>query len=147
MKAIALAGAGEVTYLNGKVTQASRFEDDSKRANTLSYSSYANNNRAINLGSVIPHVALEIGPLSENQRLTVRATDDQGRQGYAQQWGYYESVTGPKEIHYVPYLNSREPNILILDLPKDAKTVDLIFCIHNARIEEFVFKPPTPEKH
>ena len=144
MKVIALAGSGKVTYSNGKVTQASAFENG-KRANSMSTGYFGNNNYTIDLASITPHLALEIGVLSENQRLTLRATDDQGRQVYAQDFN--ARPTGQKEIYYVPHLNSPEPNILILDLPKDAKTVDLSFCIHNARTEEFIFKPPTPEKH
>jgi hypothetical protein len=28
------------------------------------------------------------------------------------------------------------------DLPADAKTVDLTFCVHTCRTAEFVFQPP-----
>ncbi len=145
MKAIALAGAGNVTYSNGVVAQASPLEDD-KQVNSRSSSSYANNSYTTTLGSGTPTVALQIGPLSENQRLTLRATDDQGRQIYAQEWGNYGKVTGKNEIHYMAGLglDAHQPNFLMLGLPKDAKTVDLTFCIHNARIEEFIFKPPAP---
>jgi hypothetical protein len=31
---------------------------------------------------------------------------------------------------------------LVVRLPPDVKTVDLHFCIHNPKTEEFVFKPP-----
>ena len=146
MKVMALTGAGNVTYSNGVVAQASPFGGGDQRANTESTSTWGTTNYTVNLSSITPHVALEIGALSENERLTLRAIDDQGRQTYAQEWGYYQQVTGPKETHYLSSLNTSQPNILILDLPNDAKTVDLIFCIHNARVEEFFFKPPMPEK-
>ncbi len=137
MKAIALAGTGNVTYANGKITQASPFENG-KRANSVGTTSYWTN-YAVNLGSITPIVTLETGPLSENQRLTVRATDDQGRQVYAQE------SADRKGIHYMSNRDTRGPKFLILDLPKDAKTVDLTFCIHNARTEEFIFKLPIPD--
>jgi len=34
---------------------------------------------------------------------------------------------------------------LFFDLPDDAKTLDLTFCIHHARTAEFIFKPPAAE--
>jgi hypothetical protein len=72
--------------------------------------------------------------------------DDQGREVYGHKlnYGSYDPESGP-DSPTTPYIEpwfESEGDFVILDLPKDAKTVDLTVCIHTCRTAEFVFKPP-----
>ncbi|MDB6017975.1 MAG: hypothetical protein JWR19_2464 [Pedosphaera sp.] len=69
-----------------------------------------------------------------------RARDDQGREFYA--YPYDWDWNRPAESHYLYKTFNSEPLFLFLDLPTDAKTVDLTFCVHGPRIVDFTFKPP-----
>jgi hypothetical protein len=75
--------------------------------------------------------------------LTVRAVDGDGRSYYAEAWKTGRG--GAVETNVVHYLDQRrwaDLQVLIVRLPPDVKTVDLSFCIHNPKTEEFVVKPP-----
>jgi hypothetical protein len=86
--------------------------------------------------------------LSDDQRLTVRAVDDQGREFYGHKVNYWnydpESGPGSPPVPYIEPWQDSEGGFVILDLPADAKTVDLTLCIHTCRTAEFVFQPPQP---
>jgi len=147
MTVIALAGPGRVTYLNNVPAQASPMED-SKEDNSYN-NSYSGATSTYKLAANTPHVAVLIGRLSVDQRLTIRATDDRGRVFYAREWawGRYERHSVKEgELHYLQFYYdayNKTPNFFILDLQDDSKTVDLTFCIHKARTTEFIFKPPS----
>jgi hypothetical protein len=94
-----------------------------------------------------PHITVEYGRLDEDKRLTVRGTDDQGREFYGYEifpWGSTNLKNVPGEVHYLGrrYGGSR-PAWICFDLPPDSKKIDLTFCVHTCRIGEFIFKPPT----
>lgn len=147
VKALALAGPGSVTYSNDlpiKATSELPSQDglypitsQSRSIKTVSFKTH--------------HIAMSISALTQDQRLTIRATDDQGRQFYAQDWQQRYGNTGLKKRGEIQYLESnyyfgRGPTFFKLDLPADSKTVDLTFCIHNSSTAEFIFKPRTPEE-
>lgn len=93
-----------------------------------------------------PHLAIDLGELNDDQRLTVRAVDDQGREFYGHKVNYWnydpESGLGSPPLPYLESWYESEGSFVILDLSKDSKTVDLTFCVHACRTAEFVFKPP-----
>ncbi|EEF57676.1 hypothetical protein Cflav_PD0711 [Pedosphaera parvula Ellin514] len=140
VEAIALTGAGSVAYSNNVPIKAS------PPTGTKGYYSRSSSGGGFytiyNIQSPSLHVAVRVSNLSAGQRLSVRATDDQGRKFYAdeQQWGSGGSLNAAN-IHYF-FQTYDQPLFLPLDLPKDSKTVDLTFTIHQARTAEFIVKPP-----
>jgi len=95
-------------------------------------------------------VALSDGPAWHDRALTIRAVDKQGREFYAARTS--PGLPAPSmETNGIRYVKLRDNSIMprrtstetfLLNLPKDAQTVDLYFCVHTARTEEFVFRPP-----
>jgi hypothetical protein len=135
-------GPGSFTYSNAITVHAEplgkRVENDF--ANLIAWPS------TFSLKTHTPHLAIEIGNLSADQRLTVRSVDDQGRAVYGHKvndWAYsWEPGHKPSAVHYIDSWFDTERGFVLLDLPADAKTVDLTFCIHTGRTAEFTFKPP-----
>jgi hypothetical protein len=148
VKAVTFGGAGEFTYSNNIALEASPPEDP-PRPNSSRVISWPNNwngryskpQPTYELHVKSPHLALEVGEMNDDQRLTVRAMDDQGREFYASKvgWGPSDSPAG---VNYLHNWYPSEGTFLAFDLPADAKTVDLTFCIHTCRTAEFIFKPP-----
>ena len=145
---ISVGGPGQITYSNNLPVSASRL-NDSLRYNTVSYTNTGFGQQLMLLNSSTVQLAFRLGgTLREDQRLTVRAVDGQGREFYGQDWMYGGGGTSAQAggIHY---LNSnRMPRglalvSLSLPLPSDVTNVDLYFSIHNAHPEQFIFKPPT----
>jgi hypothetical protein len=146
VEAMALGGAGTVVYSNNAPISASppiglktRYSWSSTGGSTSGGQPFT----VYNIQGPLPHVAVHVSNLSSDQRLSIRATDDQGRNFYAEerQWGNGNPLDATN-IHYFSS-NFDQPLFLPLDLAKDSKTVDLTFTIHQARIVEFLMKPPT----
>ncbi len=143
LTAASLAGAGKVTYSSNAIVQASPMTDTNE--NNSYSSSSSGTMTSYNVTANVPHIALIIGTMSDDQRLTVRAVDDRGREFYAHEfsWGTYQRHPAKAaEPHYLKLYETRGLTFLTLDLADDSKTIDLTFCIHKARNEEFIFKPP-----
>ena len=145
---VSVGGAGQIVYSNNLPIGASRL-NDSLRYNSVQYTNAAFGGQLMTLNSSTPELAFRLGStLNENQRLTVRAVDGQGREYYGQDWMYGGGGTSAqaKGMHYLD--PNRLPRgmalvSLSLPLPPDVTNVDLYFCIHNSLTEEFIFKPPT----
>jgi len=90
------------------------------------------------------HVALKADGLGDDQWLTVRAVDDQGRETYAGETQRYGDSSGSwvPSSHYIAKYVGQPVRFLGLNLAPDAKTVTLSVCLHSPRVVEFVFKPP-----
>jgi hypothetical protein len=100
-----------------------------------------------NLSFKTPHIAMSISGLTNEERLTICATDEQGRHFYGRSWSWRAGESHSTEPGIIHYLDAKiiyngGPLSFQLDLPKDVKTVDLTFCIHYPIVTEFVFKPP-----
>jgi hypothetical protein len=143
LTAISLAGAGNFTYSNNVPVRASPPVD--VHQNNTFRNSYSGTTSSYYLTANTPHIAMLIPRMSDDQRLTFRATDDRGREFYAQEWawgGYHPNSAKVSELHYLKLYDNSGLTFLLLDLADDSKTVDLTFCIHKARTAEFIFKPP-----
>jgi len=143
LTAASLAGAGKVTYSNNVPVQASPLADTNQ--NNSYTSSFSGSMNGYNLTANVPHIAMMIGKMSDDQRLTVRATDDRGREFYAHEWSwgsYQRHSAKVNELHYLKLYDNSGLTFLTLDLEDDSKTIDLTFCIHKARTAEFIFRPP-----
>jgi hypothetical protein len=146
-------GPGEFNYSNGIVLFSKPPDKYKKydRANPIAWpKNWTGSKGALKptfrLEAREPNLAIDIGDLSADQRLTVRAVDNQGREFYGHKlndWSY--SPKSGHSVHPVPYMEpwyEQEGSFVIVDLPSDARTVDITFCIHTCRTGEFVFKPP-----
>jgi hypothetical protein len=151
LEAVAMAGAGDITYSNNVLTRAIA---TSNAPGSFSMSTSGQYSRPpggwfklYKLQTSAPHVALRLSHMTDNQRLTLRATDNLGRNLYAEQ--SLGRPTNPVKRADIPYIvggyNNDQLQFLFFDLPDDAKTLDLTFCIHHARTAEFIFKPPAAE--
>lgn len=146
LTAISLAGAGNVTYSNNVAVQASPITGTNENNFYNNSSSGGMNMNNYNLTANTPHIAMLIPKLPDDQRLTVRATDDRGREFYAHEWAWGTYQRHPayvSQLHYLKLYDSSGLTFLTLDLADDSKTIDLTFCIHKARNAEFIFKPPS----
>ena len=144
LTAISLAGAGNDTYSNNVPVQASPPVD--LHQNNTFRNSYSGTISSYYLTANTPHIAMLISKMSDDQRLTVRATDDRGREFYAREWawgGYHPNSAKVSELHYLKLYDTSGLTFLLLDLADDSRTVDLTFCIHKARTAEFILKPPS----
>ncbi len=156
IEALALAGPGEFTYSNDIPIKATAelpgengkylFGESSSHG---SFGGWQNVVRTVSFNT--HHIALVLtGPLDDDQRLTVRATDDQGRKVYADtriRRSKEKDSTHAGKIHYLDgkpgFGQSGSDSVYYsLDLPTDSKTVDLTFCVHHCSVVEFIFKPP-----
>jgi len=170
LEAIALTGAGDITYSNNVLTQAL---DSSNASGTFSMSTSGQSSPAgwfmlYKLHTSVPHLAVRLSHMTDDQRLTLRATDNLGRNFYADQTqgrpanqvkGTAKSFrltrirpqgrpVDPEKGADIPYIlggSYDQLQFLFLNLPEDAKTLDLTFCIHHTRTVEFIFKPPAAE--
>lgn len=148
-------GAGDFTYSNA-IALHGELHDGPIGNNSSTVASWPKNwngKRSVqkptfSMQTRDPHLAIELGDLNDDQRLTVRAVDDQGREFYGHKvnYGSNDPESGPDSpvLHYIESWYESEGDFVILELPKDAKTVNLSFCIHTCRVAEFIFKPPQP---
>jgi hypothetical protein len=148
LKVVNFAGPGDFVYSNGVPVEVTRFKEDDKTSLT---ESWYNSGRNLNVPkytaqSTNHHLYVEVGDLTDDQRLTIRALDAQGRSYYAQEWFEWRpaepSRLPPGEIHYLGKRYSQQAPFFTLDLPPDCKTVDLDFCVHSCFAPEYIFKPP-----
>ena len=144
---VALAGPGRILYANGTVKGASVVVSSFLgNYNPIDFTN-VNGARAVALESMMPQLALRTGNLADDQRLTIRAVDGQGREYYAEDL----ALGGPAQLpqtntpHYLELNQEFTLNLkqFTLNLPPEATNVDLYFCIHLAHTEDFIFKPPT----
>jgi hypothetical protein len=137
VKPVALAGPGEAVYRGDELTKISKHKPGS--GNEMNFSG----NLQETADSATPYIAVHLGDMKDDQRLTIRAVAPGGAEYYAEPWRYGTNTAHTNGITYlekgqVPYKLS----YFLLDLPPEVKTVDLYFCLHRARTVEYVFKPP-----
>jgi hypothetical protein len=151
IKVGAFGGAGDFTYSNCVVLHNAPLDNSVKRnsATVISWPGNWTGSNSIQkptfgLKTRKPHLALDLGDLTPDQRFTVRAVDDQGREFYGHKvYDYMPQASRKKSpVRYLEHWYESEGDFVILDLPDDAKTVDLMFCIHTCQTAEFIFKPP-----
>ena len=142
---LALCGPGEVTFSNHVPVEAAKSTDL-----TPSFTTSHTNRGAL----TYDHVRSSAFQLAVNfdqrpdvdTRTTIRAVDNLGREFYA---GYslYNSasdqLSDPHQFNLLQTGGSMFPYYYALNLPPDAKTVDLYFCVHHSHTEEFIFRPPS----
>ena len=93
------------------------------------------------------HLAFEMGELGPDQRLTVRAVDENGWVFHAAKLTSWRNNPNArlKKTQAEDYLDnghSYEPPFLAFELPRDSKKVDIYICVHTGYTAEFMFKPP-----
>jgi hypothetical protein len=135
---IALTGPGETTYHGDTLARMSN--NVSSRGNSMQI--YKIGSEEI-VDTVTPHVAVRLGNLGDDQRLTIRAVDADGNDYYATSFGNGDNTRRARRPAYLqkdpgPY----QLSCFLLDLPSGVKKVDLHFCVHRARTVDFFFKPP-----
>jgi hypothetical protein len=154
VKAVTFGGAGNFTYSNNIALDGTPAVEPITNNYSAMISMPANwsgkhsiPQPAYSLHVNRPHLAVDIGDLSGDQRFTVRAVDDQGREfyGYKLRWRL-PSAAKHDSVNFLDNWYDHEGNFLAFDLPADAKTVDLTFCVHTCRTAEFIFKPPAAER-
>jgi hypothetical protein len=146
LKPVALAGPGEAAYRYDrieKITASNFVTGNAIRFGTTFSRGYTYGGQEEIVDTVTPCIALRLGDLADDQRLTIRAVAPGGMEYYAEPWSY---GTNTPHTNGIAYLEKGTPpyqlNYFLLDLPAEVKTVDLCFCIHRARIVDYVFKPP-----
>ncbi len=144
---VALAGPGRVLYANGAVLSTSVLVPSFfGNYDPIDFTNF-NGARAVTLASMMPQLAIRTGKLADDQRITIRAVDQQGREYYAESMMFGGPAQWPQTniAHYLELNQAFVPNLVqfTLNLPPDATNVDLYFCVHHAHIEQFIFKPPT----
>jgi hypothetical protein len=158
VKAVTFGGAGNFTYSNNIPLEATPSKEPitEDSASIISMPSNWTGKHSIlvptfRVQSKSPHLAFDFGDLSGDQRLTVRAVDDQCREfyGHALGWKDYAPSSGNRldGANYLDNWSMGEGTFMTFDLPVDAKTVDLTFCVHTCRTAEFIFKPPGSDEH
>jgi WD40 repeat protein len=140
LQLMALAGAGTVEYVNAvpRATGKSQYGRNKNMGMGLSTSSGTPGSSVIvngrryngpveiqSVDSGLPHVGLQVTGLTADQRLTLKAVDNRGRQ---------ISVFGSSSTGDARYLQ--------LNIPPDARKVDLIFAVQKSRVAEFTVRPP-----
>ena len=152
IKAVTLAGPGDYVYRDEVPVQAGPLKDPLQKSSLQE--SWNNNGRNSTMPTytahgLMHHLYVSIGAIDDDQRLTIRAIDNQGRIFYAHEWFAWRPTepakSKPGRIYYLEKRYSQQDApFFVLDLPPDCKTVDLDFCVHNCFAPEFIFKPPEP---
>ena len=146
LRLIGLAGAGHTSYSNDVPVRA-------RPLNGLEREDYSETSMAAGSGGrmdtkhdilmPIPHVALLVSGLTEDQRISVQASDEHGRNFFAKIWEWDFPSGGFKESHGLYLAFKRDSYYFLgLDLPAEATELDLTVCVHRVRTVEFVVKPP-----
>ena len=159
VRPVALAGPGAATYDGDQLTKIS--EHESGDNNTINFG----NRSQETVDCATSYIAVRLGEMGDDERLTIRAVASGNDEYYAEVWRYgsakparnwiAKAVAGifppngggdARQAHPISYLRkNQEPfhlSYFLLDLPPEVKTVDLYFCMHRARTVEYVFKPP-----
>jgi len=76
----------------------------------------------------LPHVTVRVSGMSDEWRLTLRATDERGQESFAE-----ETASG----------HEGDERYLFLSVAPEAKTLELNFNLQRCRIAEFMVKPPS----
>jgi hypothetical protein len=151
-RTIVFAGPGEYVISNGVPVKAAMLTEKLRESSVKT--TYNNNSggfrrtvmKTFNVKAKTAFLMAEIGDITEDQRLTVRATDEQGRDYYAHDWNLWsdkqQADSKTSNVHYMSCRYNQPEAFLSFDLPPDVKTVDLTFCIHTCAVSEFIFKPP-----
>lgn len=150
-KAILFAGPGEYSITNSIVLKAAPLGEEIKTSSATS-TYKMRGYQAFDIKAKTLFLYANLGDdLPDDQRLTVRATDEQGRDYYAHDlhlWSDNSQTQGkPSDVHYMRRRFCQQESFLSFDLPADVKTVDITFCVHTCQIAEFTFKPPTEIAH
>jgi hypothetical protein len=149
LKAVTLGGPGDFVYRDGEPVEAAPLKELFDKSSLSE--NWNNNGRNANMSTYTTHgtnhhLCVEVGDLTDDQRLTIRALDAQGRSYYAEEWFEWRTAEPsrlqPGEIHYLGKRYSQQAPFFTLDLPADCKTVDLDFCVHSCFAPEYIFKPP-----
>ena len=149
LTAIAIGGPGNFVYQNDVPSEGAAPTDLTEENNVTE--SWRNGSQIpdYRLHGKSPHLALKVGDMTDDQRLTIRVTDDQGRQIYGVEWQPFRRMDlhtkKPSEIHFMAQEFGSPSPFYLLDLPADAKTLDISICIHRCFTAEYIFKPPPPE--
>jgi hypothetical protein len=147
LRIIAIGGAGNFTYSNGIALKAAPLKP-SQVSDVVTPGAWSGANTgtqpAFNVTSLELHLAMAVNGIAPDRRLTVRAVDDQGRVFYARTFTQSIADLPPGPNYLTDLMDQFSGAFVFLDLPADAKTVSLTFCVHACRTAEFVFKPPQP---
>ncbi len=154
IRVIAFAGVGDYIYSNNIPTAISASDvpgGDSSVKVSWNNTGRGRSTETYTVHALTPHLMVEVGKLTDDQRLTVRATDEQGREYYAYQWHPYGNNPKPKgkpaKIRYLDkQYGQTEATFLTFDLPADARMVGVTLCVHACTMPEFIFKPPAVEQ-
>jgi hypothetical protein len=153
VSAVRFFGTGQFTLSNNMVLEGAPAKEpitnESLRIIYMPPASTGKNSdeKAVyNIEVAHPRLAFAWGYLNDDQQLTVCAVDDQGREFYAHNLGWRISNPPmgrePRHVNYLNNLSDTGESVLSVDLPLDARTVDLTFCVHTCQTEEFIFAPP-----
>jgi hypothetical protein len=163
IKIIGLGGSGRFIYNDGVLTSQSPAENGAPSA-SLSSSSRGGAGSST-LTATAPHLALNLGQLTEDQRLTVRVTDADGREVRTREYpssngGPLRTLgrgRGPDEITYIGpsgrstargnvILQRNLVTFILLDGLQNRRASDTTFnvsiSLHTTRTVDFTFKPP-----
>ena len=149
VRVAAIGGPGNFTYSNAIVLQALPLRR-SEKYDWASISAWPPNWTGSNsvlkptfkVRSHVPHLALAVDKMTPDQRLTVRVVDDRGRVLYGRTHGQSPAEMPPGPNYLKDLTDDSPGSFVFLDLPADAMTLDLTFCVHTCRKAEFIFKPP-----
>ena len=146
LRLIGLAGAGHTSYSNEVPVRAyplSGLEKEDYSETSMAAGSSGRMVTQQDIQMPVPHVALLVSGLAEGQRISVQASDEQGRKFFAKIWDWDFPSGGFKERigHYLPFKPDSH-YFLGLDLPSDVTELELTLCVHRARTVEFVVQPP-----
>ena len=149
VKAVTFAGPGDFVYHDEIPIRADPLKDPQQKSSlqeSWNYNGRNSNTATYTAHGLKHHLYVAVGDLGDDQRLTIRAVDEQGRKFYAREWFPWRPTepgnSKPDEIYYMEkaYSQQQEP-FYMLDLPADCKIVDLDFCVHTCFAPEFIFKP------
>jgi hypothetical protein len=148
LRLIGLAGAGHTSYSNDVPVRAyplNSLEKEEYSETSMAAGSGGRIDTKQDIKMPVPHVALLVSGLTENHRISVQASDEQGRNFFAKIWEWDLPSGGFKESSgfYLPF--KRDAHYFLgLDLPAEVTELGLTVCVHRARTVEFLAKPPAP---
>jgi hypothetical protein len=143
----ALAGPGKVTYNDGAVTQSAPATNLGEGQFSMSGSA---DRSKYDISSSLPHLGLQIGSLKPEQWLVISVVDDLGRR-FDLGTSSGGSIGRPTAFAFQSRLRQSRAatgsmQFPTLSISSGAKTLDFTFTLEEAYTEEFIFKPPQPDK-
>jgi len=148
LRLIGLARAGHTSYSNDVPVRA-------QPLNGLEKEDYSETSMAAGSGGRIdtkeeiqmpvPHAALLVSGLTEDHRISVHVSDEQGRIFFAKIWEWDLPSGGFKQSNgfYLPF--KRDSHYFLgFDIPSEVTELGLTVCVHRAPTVEFVVQPPRP---